>query len=148
MIQPIKNKKLSVQPYDFVTTFSNLSQKIEYDKIHHNNVKKYYLNARVAVISRTIDFSIQSLYFNIQRMNLRRLLVLVVVDGDEEIPSDILVGKGQDEGDLFVKVQYFTLKDLFEKLSKKEDYEEFSEVFLKLFGAEAAFSFYVFKNIS
>lgn len=41
------NTTLILNTSDFQSTFSLLTSKLEYDKVHHQNVKKYYLNARV-----------------------------------------------------------------------------------------------------
>ena len=105
------NTTLILNFCDFLTTFSLLTQKIEYDKVHHRRVKKNYLNGRAGFLSRKVQINLLNVFHN-KNMNLRRLIILVVVLKVE----DVLVKTIIKRDGVLLHVQYVTLDDLINRL--------------------------------
>ena len=130
---------------DFLTTFSLLTQKFEYDKVHHQRVKKYYLNGRAGFLSRKIQINLTSVFNNIKIMNLRRLIIIVVVSNAE----DVLPYTTIERDGVLLQVQYVTFDNLIMRLDGNKNPDEFiSEFANKLLAVEAAYTLYVFKWVT
>ena len=140
------NTTLKLYVYDFLATFSLLTHKIEYDKVHNQLVKKYYLNRRAGVLSRNIKFNLNFLFDNIKIMKLRRLIIIVVVNSDNEQMQLLEYTTIERYGCL---LQYIKYKDLLNRLAvnKKPD-EYITEFANKLFAIDAAYTLYVFKDVT
>lgn len=139
------NTTLILNPCDFLTTFSLLIHKIEYDKVHHQRVNKYYLNGRAGFLSRKVQINLLNVFNNIKNRNIRRLIIIVVVLKVE----DVLVNTTIERDGVLLKVQYVTLDNLINRLeANKNPYEFISEFAHKLFAVQAAYTLYVFKWVT
>lgn len=140
------NTTLKLYAYDFLGTFSLLTHKIEYDKVNNQLVKKYYLNRCAGFLSINIKFNLNFLFDNIKIMKLRRLIIIVVVNSDNEQMQLLEYTTLERYGGL---LQYVKYKDLLNRpaVNKKPD-EYITEFANKLFAIDAAYTLYVFKDVT
>ena len=79
------NTTLILNTSDYLSTFSLLTYKLEYNKVHHQNVKKYYFNGRVGFFCWKINIFLRNVFNNIKFMNLIGLILFVVVLKSEDV---------------------------------------------------------------
>ena len=78
------NTTLILNTSDYLSTFSVLTYKLEYNKVNHQNVKKYSFNGRVGFFCWKISIFLRNV-FNIKFMNLIGLILFVVVLKSEDV---------------------------------------------------------------